>query len=170
MNATPRDVERHTEHLSSWVSSVWHPGFPKMQSVQMAFLSAPPPPHLTTYGTRRTWSEVGFLYSTQSVSVAVVCRLRLAALDVCIAVVSRCGGVWRPEGATEARDIVLMARRWVVNVFASRASHNLYVYSFGIFFILFFFKLSFLPLQCCNCRGVKRRYWKLTPLWDCETG
>lgn len=113
----PRDVERHTEHLSSWVSSVWHPGFPKMQSVQVAFLS-----------------EVGFLYSTQSVSVAVVCRLRLAALDVCIAVVSRCGGVWRPEGATEARDIVLMARRWVVSVLASRASHNLYVYSFAFFF------------------------------------
>lgn len=155
----PRDVERHTEHLSSWVSSVWHPGFPKMQSVQVAFLSAPPTPHLTTYGTRRTWSEVGFLNSTQSVSVAVVCRLRLAALDVCIAVVSRCGGVWRPEGATEARDIVLMARRWVVSVLASRASRNLYVYSFAFFFIFYF--LTFIsPLIVLQLPGWQKEILK----------
>lgn len=43
--------------MAGWI----HPGFPKMQSVQVAFLSAlSTPPHLTTYGMRRTWSEVGF--------------------------------------------------------------------------------------------------------------
>lgn len=61
----PRDVERRTEHLSAFlsVSSVWRvtdAGLPKMQSVQVAFLSASLPPNpLTTYGVR-TGSEVGF--------------------------------------------------------------------------------------------------------------
>lgn len=46
--------------------------------------------------------------------------------------------------------------------------HTIYMYILlhSFFIYLFFIKLSFLPLHCCNCRGVKRRYWKLTPLWD----
>lgn len=62
----PRDVERLTEHLSAclWVSSVcWvtDAGLAKMQSAQVAFLSAPllPPNPSTTYGVR-TGTGVGF--------------------------------------------------------------------------------------------------------------
>lgn len=135
------------------------------------FFQPPPPLDNIWHEEDMIWSRIFIQYSERlsggGVPVTACC-----SGCVCIAVVSRCGGVWSPEGATEARDIVLMARRWVVNMLASRASHNLYVYSFAFFFIFyffyyfFFFKLSFLPLQCCNCRGVKRRYWKLTPLWD----
>lgn len=91
----PRDVERRTEHLSArlWVSSVWwmtDAGLPKMQSVQVAFLSASllPPSPLTTYGVR-AGSEVGFWTVAGALHVWAVCWF---GLNCCVCMcVNSCG-------------------------------------------------------------------------------
>lgn len=127
----------------------------------------PPPLDNIWHEEDMIWSRIFIQYS-ERLSGGGVPATACCSGCVCIAVVSRCGGVWSPEGATEARDIVLMARRWVVNMLASRASHNLYVYSFAFFFF-FFFNFHFSPYSVATA-GVSKGDIENWHLCETETG
>lgn len=72
-----------------------------MRGVQVAFLSAsllpPPKPPVIAYGVR-TWSEVGFWTCWSIACSSGVLVQAYCCGCVCLAVVSRCCGLWGPEG------------------------------------------------------------------------